>query len=123
MKVGLFALFVILLLCFYDVDHTIYSSDLESREGLTYLKGGLLNKDTPLTGRAVTLFENGEKEWEGNYKDGKPDGIYTRWYENGQKKEERTYKDGKYHGLWIEYKKDGTESSRETYKDGKLVED
>ncbi len=30
-----------------------------------------------------------------NYKDDKPDGISTIWYDNGQKRYEANYKDGK----------------------------
>jgi len=40
-------------------------------------------------------YENGQKEYEGTYKDGKLDGKWTDWYENGQKKYEGIYKDGK----------------------------
>jgi len=29
------------------------------------------------------------------YRDGKPNGLRTRWFENGQKKFEGTYKDNK----------------------------
>jgi len=39
-------------------------------------------------------YENGQKKWEGTYKDGKEDGLWTYWDENGQKKSEITYKDG-----------------------------
>ena len=38
---------------------------------------------------------------ETNYKDGELDGLQTWWYENGQKEKERTFKDGK----WISIKK------------------
>jgi len=41
------------------------------------------------------FHENGKKASEGNYKDGKKDGLWTFWYENGQKEKEDTYKDGK----------------------------
>ena len=37
---------------------------------------------------------NGQKEYEGTYKDGKEDGKWTEWYENGQIKEEANFKDG-----------------------------
>ena len=40
-------------------------------------------------------YENGQKEAEINWKDGKEDGLETIWYENGQKREETIYKDGK----------------------------
>jgi hypothetical protein len=45
-------------------------------------------------------FKNGQKEWEGTYKDGKPDGKNTGWYENGQKEREWNFKDGEKDGLW-----------------------
>ena len=32
--------------------------------------------------------------FEGTYKEGKKDGLWTYWYENGQKMEEETFKDG-----------------------------
>ena len=40
-------------------------------------------------------YENGQKNTELNYKDGKLDGQQTEWNENGQKESEGNYKDGK----------------------------
>ena len=40
---------------------------LEEREGIVYLKGS----DTPYTGKATSLYENGQKWSEANFKDGK----------------------------------------------------
>ena len=40
-------------------------------------------------------YDNGEKELEGNYKDGKQEGVMIAWYENGEKELEGNYKDGK----------------------------
>ena len=37
---------------------------------------------------------NGQKFFEGSYKDEKPDGKWTFWKKNGQKEEELNYKDG-----------------------------
>ena len=54
---------------------------LEKREGIQYLSGS----DTPYTGKAFALYENGQKEAEANFKDGKPDGLQVAWHENGQK--------------------------------------
>jgi antitoxin component YwqK of YwqJK toxin-antitoxin module len=62
---------------------------LEEREGIVYLKGS----DTPYTGKATSLYENGQKS-EANLKDGKRDGLIVLWHENGQKALEQTYKDG-----------------------------
>ena len=51
-----------------------------------------------------------------------PDGFSTIWYENGQKRIEGNYKDGKPDGLWIKYREDGTEVFRQTFKNGELVD-
>ena len=41
-------------------------------------------------------MSNGQiKQWEGTFKDGKYVRSKTKWYENGQKDIEYTYKDGK----------------------------
>ena len=88
---------------------------------------------------------SGQKKEEENYKDGKPDGLYTLWYENGQKSGEGTYKEGKLvtvvqwkfngekcpvtnidedgNGVWVLYNDDGTERFRYTYKNGERVRD
>ena len=62
---------------------------LEERGGIVYLKGS----DTPYTGKATSLYENGQKT-EANLKDGKRDGLIVLWHENGQKALEQKYKDG-----------------------------
>ena len=66
-------------------------SQLEERDGVMYEP----NKEEPFTGRHVIHYENGQKKQEGNYKEGKLDGLVTLWYENGQKESEGNYKDGK----------------------------
>ena len=63
---------------------------LEEREGIAYLKGS----DTPYTGKATRLYENGQKLAEANLKNGKEDGLIVLWHENGQKAMERNFKDG-----------------------------
>ena len=35
--------------------------------------------------QVTKTYENGQKWYEGNFKNGRVDGIYTFWYENGQK--------------------------------------
>jgi antitoxin component YwqK of YwqJK toxin-antitoxin module len=39
-------------------------------------------------------FEDGQKESEINYHDGKKNGLATEWYENGQKESEINYEEG-----------------------------
>ena len=75
----------------------------------------------------------GNKEFEGSYKDGKLDGLWTNWYENGQKSSEitykngkqyiiRTYKDGKREGFWTWWYANGQKFYEDVYKDGELIE-
>ena len=70
---------------------TVDSAKTEERSGLLYL----INSETPFTGIVVGKYQNGQKEWGSNYKNGKPDGPYIEWYDNGQKRREGTSKDGK----------------------------
>jgi antitoxin component YwqK of YwqJK toxin-antitoxin module len=85
-------------------------------------RGGLLyevNSDKPYSGPAFSLYENGQKEEEVTYKDGKPDGKWIRWYENGQKIREGTYKDEEFDGKWTEWYENGQKAAEGTLKDGK----
>ena len=90
---------------------------LEKRNGVAYLP----NEETPFTGRAVGFFENGQKRYEENYKNGKKHGFATKWYENGQKMSEENYKDGKEDGLSSFWYKNGQKNAEGNYKDGKLM--
>ena len=49
-------------------------------------------------GTVIEYYENGQKESEGSYKDGKEDGLHKYWYENGQKSAEENWKDGNKNG-------------------------
>ena len=94
MKAILLALFVFSCLLLEAEPKVVSFDKLQKRgkEGsqLAYLP----SQDTPFTGKAVDFYKNGQKEKEGNYKDGKPDGLWVRWHKNGQKKSESNYKDG-----------------------------
>ena len=75
----------------------------------------------PENGPYVQYFENGQKSEEGNYKNGKYDGLMTQWYENGKKKLEGHYKNGKQEGLWTEWDEDGKKIEERHYKNGEVV--
>ena len=79
------------------------------------------NQETPFTGKAVDFYKNGQKEKEGNYKDGKAYGLMTVWYENGQKKWEGNYKDGLNEGLATKWYENGQMEREGNYKDGKII--
>ena len=93
----------------------VNSEELEYREGFYYL----LDSDTPYTGKAFTLWKNGQKETESNYKDGKQDGLQFEWHENGQKSWKGNFKGGKPNGLWVNWHENGQKQLEENYKDGK----
>jgi antitoxin component YwqK of YwqJK toxin-antitoxin module len=64
--------------------------------------------------------KTGQKKVEVNYKDGKKDGLRTLWHKNRQKKEEVSYKDGNREGLFTEWYESGQKKLECHYKDGKV---
>ncbi len=100
MKVTLFTLFVALLMVGCGREY-------QDSEG---------NPVTIEDGLHTEYYENGQKFWEGTFKDGKEDGVFTGWHENGQIKWEGSYKDGKIYGVMIRYNEDGTVRERRTFK-------
>ena len=57
-------------------------------------KGNLRNGK--MEGRWKSYFHStGKKKYDYNYKNGKGDGLWNEWYENGQKKYEGNWKDSK----------------------------
>ena len=69
---------------------------------------------------SISVYENGQKEKEVTFKDGKSDGLLTWWHENGQKGKEVTYKDGEIDGLLTEWYENGQKESEATWKDDEL---
>ena len=94
---------------------TVDFSKLVERDGLMY-EG---DSETPFTGGVVAKHENGQKQMEGTFEDGKPEGLATSWHENGQKRSEVTHKDGKPEGLMTGWYDTGQKSLEVTFKDGK----
>lgn len=77
----------------------------------------------PLGGRQgkwILWYENGIKESEGYYKDGKSDGFYTSWYENGNKEVEGNIKEDKWNGLKSTWYENGGKKSECYYKNGNI---
>ena len=115
MKAILLSLAIALLMvgCGEVVDY----EKLQDRGGVKYLP----NEEAPFTGRAERLYENGQKRIEGNYKDGKADGLETVWYENGQKMSESNFKDGKPNGIVTGWYINGQKKWEGNWKEGKTV--
>ena len=92
----------------------IDSSTLIYKDGLPYAPGS----EVPYSGVAVTYNFDGQKWQEITYKGGKL-GKQTGWYQNGQKELEGTYKDGYPDGKWTYWSPDGKKSTASIYKNGK----
>ena len=108
-------------------------NDLVEREGLYYEKFTVVLFTGEVTGKIqgqfkdgkreglwTSFYENGQLWWKGPYKDGKLNGPYVWYYDNGQLWSEETYKDGEIEdGPYLTYHENGQLWSEETYKDGK----
>jgi antitoxin component YwqK of YwqJK toxin-antitoxin module len=75
-------------------------------------------KDGKKDGKWIIWDENGQKNKEGMFKNGKEDGLHISWYENGIKEEQRTYNEGKKHGLWTKWNELGKRREEIIYKEG-----
>ena len=69
-------------------------------------------------GLRTDFYENGNKEFEAPYKDGKLNGLGISWYENGQKKSTGHFKNGEKDGLWSYWDEDGKKISEKHFVDG-----
>lgn len=94
----------------------IDTSKVEIRgDGLVYQ----INKEKPYTGKTFGRYENGQKKYESNWKNGKREGLVIEWYENGQKAAEINWKDGKQDGLVTQWHKNGQKKAEANDKNGK----
>ena len=99
--------------------------DVGFMEGKVGIEGMMYKREPKLKeyghGPATLWHENGQKKAEGNWKDGKKDGLWTEWHENGQKWTETNWKDGKPNGLATEWYENGQKEVEANLKDGKLM--
>ena len=75
-------------------------------------------KDGKEEGLHTSWYENGQKAGEEHYKNGKSDGLTTIWYESGKKNIEKYYKNGKEEGLWMEWSEEGKKTYEGHFKEG-----
>jgi len=90
----------------------VNTEGVELRDGIAYLKGS----DTPYKGKIYELYKNGRKLAEGNYKDGKQEGLTVAWHENGLKKAEANFNDGKQEGLAVKWHENGQKAVENNWK-------
>ena len=94
-----------------------YETTLVNRKGVFYTN----DTNKPYSGPVFSLYDDGKKKEEGNFKDGKSDGVRTEWNWNGQKGSEGNYRDGKQDGKATIWHENGQKSDEVTYKDGELI--
>ena len=82
----------------------IHISKTVQFEGKIYL----LNSDDPFTGILFNEYSNGQREYEGYYKNGVPNGKLTYYFDYGSKMREGVLKNGSPAGRWIYYNSDGS---------------
>lgn len=71
--------------------------------------------------KEIRYYQNGRKEIEGRYKNGKRHGKWTYWYDNGNVWSEGEYKNGKSHGYRKVYHPNGKLFYEGNYKNDKPV--
>ena len=90
----------------------------ENGEMLLYMPGA----QTPYTGWAKSLYKNGQIKHLFYSKEGKLDGLETRWYENGQTNGEVNWKNGKKHRFIHVWYETGQKHFEGNYNNGRLVD-
>ena len=79
-----------------------------------YDKHGALIKE-------ISYYENGQIDYEGEFKEGKEHGKWTYYYKDGQKMYVEIYKNGFEEGKHYEWAPDGQLVKIEYYQQGRLV--
>ncbi len=79
------------------------------------------NKNFP-DGKWTAWHENGQRRYEGTYKNEMKNGKFIYWYTNGNQQHDGTFKDGKVDGKWTEWYTNGEKRSDVTYKDGEIID-
>lgn len=73
-------------------------------------------------GAYIEYYPTGEKMIEGNYANGREDGVWKCWHVNGQLRSQGSYVNGREDGKWTYWHVDGTVEWEKWYKDGNEIE-
>ena len=88
------------------------------KKGQLWLEGNY--NDGKRDGLYEEYYENGQLKIKVNYKDGEPDGLSELYFENGQLRAKVNFKDGEYDGLFEAYYENGQLKAKRNFKDGEL---
>jgi antitoxin component YwqK of YwqJK toxin-antitoxin module len=94
---------------FNDMFRTFYYRDIPLAPGT--IETGPFH----YTGHWIEWYDDGQKESEGNYQDGKKTGEWFEWFEWYGRMQAGNYQDNKKIGKWIEWNYDGQMRSERNY--------
>ena len=66
-----------------------------------------LDHDEPYSGKVYNTYPSGNREYEGEYNGGKPNGLLIYWFDNGNKMREGKLRNGSPIGRWKYYNQEG----------------
>jgi len=78
-------------------------------------------KNGKQAGLCIGQHPNGQKMSESFYKDGQENGLVTEWYENGQKEREEIFKYGHRNGVSRRWDRSGELIWKMVYKSGEII--
>ena len=93
---------------------------VEGQANLTNEKGRYTAGGAPFEGQFVDHHDNGTKSVEGQFANGKQQGVWTFYHENGKLFRTGKYIDGRADGQWAIWRDDGSKWSAQTYINGQL---
>lgn len=76
--------------------HKIVSTSTNEISNISHISASIKH---PENGEFIEHYQNGHKKLVGHFKNGLPDGAWSRWFENGNKLAEVSFIDGKMHGV------------------------
>ena len=88
---------------------------VQSQDGLQFKK----EKTNSNTQESVGISKEGELTYKGDFKDGKPEGLWTTFFPNGRPRWQGVKKDGLNHGSFTMWYEDGSKRMKGTYERGK----
>jgi hypothetical protein len=105
---------------FWKYGRLINVSEYNTYDGSSTLDPGTL-KDGD--GTRITYYINGQKESEGNYKSGHPDGQWKYYHDNGRLASEGDMENGKKEGPWKYYSRAGNLEDIINFKNDEVILD
>ena len=99
-------------------DEKYQLSEIYLSDNKTKYIGQILNGTNIIEGKGISFYKNGNKRYEGNWKEGKAHGKGIRYYENGKKYYEGDFKNGEANGKGIKFNEIGNKIYDGDWKEG-----